>query len=63
MGRVRRLLGRLGDVARAVMGVPDYDRYLAHMRACHPLIQPMSAAEFARDCLEARYSRVGSKCC
>ena len=66
MERVRRLalaLRRLGDLAQAVLGVPNYERYLAHMRAHHPGEAPMTASEFARERMESRYSRPGGKCC
>jgi len=64
------LLPRLGAIAgacartlRAVIGAPDYERYLAHMRACHPGAEPLARDAFARERLEARYSRPGSRCC
>ena len=63
MGRVRHLFGRLAGVARAVLGVPDYDRYLAHMRAHHPRETPLSRSEFIGERLSARYEKPGAKCC
>jgi uncharacterized short protein YbdD (DUF466 family) len=50
-------------VLRTVIGVPDYERYLRHMRARHPECAVLTPAEFARERLEARYSRPGSRCC
>jgi len=50
-------------VLRTVIGVPDYDRYLRHMRARHPECVLLTPSEFARERLEARYSRPGSRCC
>lgn len=63
MERARRLAVRLGELARAILGVPDYERYLAHMAVHHPGCAVMTRAEFARERLEARYSRPGAKCC
>jgi uncharacterized short protein YbdD (DUF466 family) len=60
---LRQWLTGAAAVLRRIVGVPDYERYLAHHRACHPTLPPMDAEEFARDRLEARYSRPGSRCC
>ena len=54
---------RVGDVVRRVIGVPDYERYVAHVRACHPGTLPMSPDEFARERLNSRYEKPGSRCC
>lgn len=56
-------VGRWITVLRTVIGVPDYDRYLRHMQAHHPGAPVKSSDEFARERLEARYSRPGSRCC
>ncbi|TJZ74282.1 YbdD/YjiX family protein [Chitiniphilus eburneus] len=55
-------LGGLKDAARKVVqtcrlmvGIHDYEYYLAHMRERHPDAEPMSRAEFYRHCLEARF--------
>ena len=50
-------------VLRTIIGVPDYERYLRHMRARHPECPVQSRAEFAQARLDARYSRPGSRCC
>ncbi len=49
--------------ARLMVGVPDYDRYLAHMRAQHPDRAPMQRAEFFRERMDARYGKGRSRCC
>jgi uncharacterized short protein YbdD (DUF466 family) len=54
---------RAGAVLRAVAGVPDYERYVTHMRARHPGETVLSRDEFARRRLTERYERPGSKCC
>ena len=56
-------LQRWITVLRTIIGVPDYDRYLRHMRAQHPGCVVKSRADFANERLTARYSRPGSRCC
>ena len=63
---VRRLaaLGRrAGAVLRTIAGVPDYERYVAHMTARHPGQPILTRDEFARSRLAERYEKPGSKCC
>jgi uncharacterized short protein YbdD (DUF466 family) len=48
---------------RRVVGVPDYDAYLAHVRREHPECAPLSQDEFVRSRLDDRYSRPGARCC
>ncbi len=43
-------------VARLMIGVPDYDTYVAHRRAHHPDEPIMSYAEFFRERQNARYT-------
>jgi uncharacterized short protein YbdD (DUF466 family) len=50
-------------VLRRVLGAPDYEGYLAHVRAVHPNCTPMTRDEFVRARLEERYSRPGARCC
>ena len=45
----------LGQAARLMVGVPDYDTYVQHMRLTHPEQTPMSYEEFYRERVEARY--------
>ena len=54
---------RVANVVRRIIGVPDYDRYVAHLRAHHPDVKPMSRDEFERQRLADRYSRPGARCC
>jgi uncharacterized short protein YbdD (DUF466 family) len=46
-----------------VLGVPDYQRYLLHMRTEHPGDRVMSETEFLHTRMNDRYNRQGSKCC
>jgi uncharacterized short protein YbdD (DUF466 family) len=55
---------RAAQSARLMVGLPDYDSYLAHLRAAHPERTPMSRAEFFRVTQQARYGgRGGGRCC
>jgi uncharacterized short protein YbdD (DUF466 family) len=51
------------DYVRRMIGVPDYDRYVAHARACHPEEPVLSRDAFMRERLAARYERPGARCC
>ena len=45
----------LGQAARMLVGMPDYDTYVAHMRNTHPEQTPMSYEAFFRERQDARY--------
>ena len=65
----RARVARLRDRARAVrqacrqiFGIPDYERYLAHMAARHPDLPVLSRREFfAKSSIESGKS--GPRCC
>lgn len=57
------MFSHLASFARAVLGVPDYGRYLAHMRSAHPGDRVMSETEFRHTRMNDRYNQAGSKCC
>jgi uncharacterized short protein YbdD (DUF466 family) len=57
------LIGRISRAVRAIIGAPDYARYLAHLRAKHPDTKPLSREEFARERERARYEGTGNRCC
>lgn len=50
-------------VARQIIGVPDYDTYLAHLRAHHPERPLPTYAEFFNERQQARYRGGGGRCC
>ena len=54
---------RVAKVVRTIIGVPDYERYVAHVQECHPGREPMSRTEFAKNRMEARYNQPGNRCC
>jgi uncharacterized short protein YbdD (DUF466 family) len=59
IGRVRSILA----VVRRVVGVPDYDAYVAHVHAHHPDATPLGKQAFMQKCWEDRYTRPGNRCC
>ncbi len=60
--RITGLFSRTASIVRAVLGVPDYDRYLAHMRTAHPGDRVMSETEFRHTRMNDKYNRT-SRCC
>ena len=59
-----RWLNRARRIAHMMVGMPDYDAYVHHMRRCHPDRPVMDRTAFFRDRQEARYGgRNGGKCC
>ena len=63
MNALRALFERVAAAARLAVGVPDYRRYVAHVRAEHPERTPMDYATFFRERQAARYGRSASRCC
>ena len=62
---IRHIAGffsRTASFVRAILGVPDYDRYLTHMRTAHPGDRIMSETEFRVTRMNDRYNRT-SRCC
>lgn len=60
---LRGALRSLRDVLHRVLGVPDYEGYVRHLRTHHPDAPVPSARDFERERLSARYERPGSRCC
>ena len=70
MWRSMRLVEQLRDawaaataIARLAIGLPDYDAYVAHVRAQHPDVAPMTREAFAIERMQARYGKGRSRCC
>ncbi|HYL00505.1 MAG TPA: CstA-like transporter-associated (seleno)protein [Steroidobacteraceae bacterium] len=53
---MRRWWKRAVETARLMVGVPDYDAYVAHRRTQHPAEPVMSYPEFFRERQQARYA-------
>jgi uncharacterized short protein YbdD (DUF466 family) len=54
----------LGQAARLMVGLPDYDTYVRHRRLMHSELPLMTEVEFIRNRQEARYgSGRSGGCC
>jgi uncharacterized short protein YbdD (DUF466 family) len=51
---------RLQQSFRLMVGVPDYQTYLEHMKKNHADLVPMDAKTFYRYCVDARYPSANS---
>jgi uncharacterized short protein YbdD (DUF466 family) len=61
--KCRRTRARVAAVLVQMIGAPDYQRYVAHVRACHSGVEPLGWDEFYRARLEERYNKPGARCC
>jgi uncharacterized short protein YbdD (DUF466 family) len=60
---VQLRIRKIAAVVRRIIGVPDYDLYLAHAGRCHPGEPTMTREEFINERLKDKYSRPGNRCC
>jgi len=56
-------LQRVAATVRRIIGVPDYEVYVTHVRECHAGVVPMSREEFDKARMEDKYNRPGQRCC
>jgi uncharacterized short protein YbdD (DUF466 family) len=59
---LRGFWSRLAWVMRRVIGAPDYESYVAHVRRVHPGEEPASEQEFIRRHMDSKV-KPGSRCC
>ena len=57
--RMATLWKNLQQSFRLMVGVPDYETYVKHMKAHHPDLTPMDAKTFHRHCIDTRYASSG----
>ena len=65
-GRIATILSRLRQTAHLMVGLQDYDAYVAHRRARHPGEPVMSRGEFVAAAQEKRFSPAAGgppRCC
>lgn len=62
---LNKTLIRTKQSMRLMVGVPDYEMYVNHMKTAHPEQAVMSYPEFFRERQEARYGAKGrlNRCC
>ncbi len=65
LGGLGKFGAYLGQTARLMVGLPDYDNYLDHMARTHPDQPVMTYEAFFRERQDARYGGNGriAKCC
>ncbi|SFM41235.1 YbdD/YjiX family protein [Nitrosomonas communis] len=63
LNKIIRAASYLGQSLRLMIGVPEYDVYVAHMKEAHPDKEIMSYEAFFRERQEARYGGKISRCC
>ncbi len=61
--RIRRCWRLLAHAGRMLVGMPDYDAYVRHLRTRHPEREAMSRDQFFRSRQEARYGGGTGRCC
>jgi uncharacterized short protein YbdD (DUF466 family) len=54
--RAKFVCDMVAQTARLMVGVPDYETYVAHRRTNHPGLPVMTYEEFFRERQEARYA-------
>jgi uncharacterized short protein YbdD (DUF466 family) len=54
---------RASETARLMLGVPDYDAYVAHLATAHPGVAPLDRDAFFIERQAARYGGGGLRCC
>jgi uncharacterized short protein YbdD (DUF466 family) len=54
--RARLVCDMVVQTARLMVGIPDYDTYVAHRQTTHPDQPVMTHREFFRERQEARYA-------
>jgi uncharacterized short protein YbdD (DUF466 family) len=55
-------LGLIRQTALSMLGVPDYETYVAHIATTHPERAPLSRDDFFRERQAARFGSV-LRCC
>lgn len=63
MASVQQWWQKLRQTGALMVGVPDYQAYVAHMREAHPELEPLSERDFMRARMEARYGGRGHGKC
>lgn len=63
LSRPLSLWRRAGRFGAMLVGVPDYDAYVRHVRERHPELVPMTREQFVRSRMEARLgAKTPGKC-
>ena len=57
------MLDRLLSIVRQIIGMPDYDAHLEHLRRCHPGQLVPTEREFYEEFIRTRYGDGPTRCC
>ena len=57
------VLHSLQTVLRRIVGMPDYERHIEHLRHCHPERPLPSEREYYENFVRARYEDGPTRCC
>lgn len=63
MNRIQECMRNVATLIRRITGMPDYRRYVAHLRDKHPECPVPSETEYYELYLDGRYNRGGGRCC
>ena len=61
--RIRHYLGLLRQTGSLMVGIPDYDNYVAQQRRHNPHAPVMTQRQFLDYCHKRRCAGKGSRCC
>jgi uncharacterized short protein YbdD (DUF466 family) len=53
----------LRQILHAMVGQPDYERYVDHLKSCHPDQTALSYEDFYKLAQARRYSGTRARCC
>lgn len=59
----RNRLGRVAAIFKRIVGMPNYDAYVAHLRERHPECPVPNEREYYDLYLQGKYNGVGNRCC
>ena len=59
----RTRVQKVRQACRQMFGIPDFDRYRAHMQAQHPGKPMLSEREFHAMAIDHRYGAARPRCC
>ena len=62
-GRLRHGIAVLRQACRQIVGIPDYERYLAHMAEHHPGEPVLPREEYFARAIDRKYGSSGPRCC
>ncbi len=62
-GQWFRVAREFVTAVRRIVGMPDYEAHVAHLRACHPEMAVPTEREYFEKFLERKTAGGGARCC